>query len=244
MSDTVEKPVPCLDRAQKLIEMGFPIILRGVVGMGHVGWGNPHGEDAMRFLTALRNPNITQSEAEKALIERITGQLAENKPILAADIERLIDLAGPEVDQLLVQLAQAEKREMRLALARLCQQRLYGPPVVQVLAQLTKGDKEATVRSAATRALGVAAGWNNAAARDALIAVATDEAGKIMDRLLAAGQLGLVATMQHDCSNQDKTLFDALRSLLTDKNNPMRAVAQAGLDGKLVAKGEEVLPKR
>lgn len=238
-ADALQNPKAAGERAEKLITQGFPIVHRNVTGMGHDAYADVPGDDVFRWFDALRNPNIPLSEAERAFLEQTAARQAEGKAVPVASLERLADLAGPEVDKVLIQLAQSAKREQRLAAARLCQVRLYGAEVQQALIVLVT-DKETTVRHAALRALGVAANWNRMQARDALVVVAKDAAAKPADRVMAAGQLALAAVIQRACSNQDAVLFDTLRALLTDKSTQLRVVAQAGLDGQVTSRGDDI----
>jgi hypothetical protein len=167
-------------------------------------------------------------------VDEVTAKLKEGKSSPPqASFQRLLSLAGPEVDQTVALACQSERRETRIAAAMLCQQRLYGRPVLEALIALLK-DKDQQVRAVALRALGFAAHWQSPEACEALCALAKDTTRADGDRVNAAGQAGTTVPLQLFCVNHDTQIFDTLTELLSDKNPQLKMVAKLGLDGKLI----------
>lgn len=192
---------------------------------------------------AQRNRLIPLSEAEQKTVAELTAKLEDGKSTPPpATFLKLKSLAGPEVDKLMVGALQCERREWRLAAAKLCQERLFGKPVREALAKLLV-NKESQVLAATVRALGFAANWQFAEAQAALAAQASDASKPSTDRFNAAGQLGLATPPQLPCGNKDAAIFDTLKQLTGDKDARVKMVSQYGLDGKLLAEGETVTVK-
>jgi dienelactone hydrolase len=221
----------------------YRFVYREIAGADH-GLGGPAlapcREDAARWLHALRNRAIPLVAEEKAFVDDVTAKVKEGKTSLPASaFARLGELAGPEVEAAVVASLQSARTDVRRAAAALCQERAYGRPVLESLAAMLD-DKEAPVRAAATRALGVAAHWQAPEAVEALARAATDPARPAADRFNAAAQLGLTVPIQLFCVNREARVFDTLQALLGDKSDQVRMVARMGLDGKLAAEGQGV----
>jgi predicted esterase len=229
------------DACEQLKANNYRFVYREVEKADH-GLGLPCvkllREDAIRWMHAQRNRLIPLSVEEQKIVADLTAKLEDGKSGPSqATFQKLKGLAGPEVDKLLVGAIQCERREWRLAAAKLCQERLFGKPVREALAGLLT-DKDSRVVSTATRALGLAANWQFAEAQAALATQATDASKPSTDRFNAAGQLGLATPPQLPCGNKDATIFDTLKQLTGDKDYRVKTVAQYGLDGKLLPEGD------
>ena len=71
------------------------------------------------------------------------------------------------------------------------------------------------------------ANWRSQAAQQALIQLATNKSADVNDRLSATDALGYAVRLQVRGVRQDPPMFQALVSLLTDKDEPIRATANA-----------------
>ncbi|HET6251486.1 MAG TPA: HEAT repeat domain-containing protein [Tepidisphaeraceae bacterium] len=200
--------------------------------------GQPARQDAIRFMNALRNRAIPLTDAERKIVDDLSAKLSSGKwnPPTSA-YAPLLNLAGPETDALLVVALQSAKPTVRLNAASLCQQRLYGKPVLDALAVAMK-DKDAKVRSLAIRGLGLAANFQNPDAIEALAAFAKDTTNGSTDRLDAAGQLGVTLPLQLLSVNRQSQTFTALKALVDDKNSQISELASVSLDGKLTFDGQ------
>jgi TPR repeat protein len=117
---------------------------------------------------------------------------------------------------------------VRTAAAETCRHGIFGASTTAALAKLTS-DPVVTVRQAAIRALGMYAGWRYPAAQAALIQLATDKSAESFDRVNAGDALGYAVRLQVKGIRQDPPMFQALVSLLQDKDEPVRATAVAAL---------------
>ena len=71
------------------------------------------------------------------------------------------------------------------------------------------------------------ANWRSQAAQQALIQLATNKSADVNDRLSATDALGYAVRLQVRGVRQDPPMFQALVSLLADKDEPIRASANA-----------------
>jgi Sel1 repeat len=94
-------------------------------------------------------------------------------------------------------------------------------------ASLTKliSDPAVKVRRSAIRALAIYANWRYAPAQRALIELATNQSADPLDRLNATDAIGYAVRFQVKGVRQDPPMFQALVSLLQDKEEPIRATA-------------------
>ena len=81
------------------------------------------------------------------------------------------------------------------------------------------------VRRSAIRALAMYANWRYAPAQQALIELATDKSADPLDRLNATDAIGYAVRLQVKGVRQDPPMFQALVSLLQDKEEPVRSTA-------------------
>ena len=226
------------DAARDLAAAHYRLVYREYAGEKHIYAGTVQivaQPDAVRWLFTqrLRHAPATPAAAAALVEARAAAQGAAGAT--EAALAPLAELAGKEVDAVLVQaLAAAAAPKVRLAAARLCTTRLYGRPVLAALAPLAT-DKDAELRRTAIAALGLAANWQQADALAALEAVAADAHGK--DRAEATAQLGLAWPLQRLCSNQDAALKGALEALTADRDPSVHELAAQGLAGTLVRDG-------
>jgi predicted esterase len=238
--ETGRKSVEALQAAK------YRYVYRELAGADH-GLGGPGNapckKDAVLWIHSLRNRTVPLSDDDRKAVEDLTAKLKEGKsPPAPAALARLLDLSGPEVEAALAAAFGSDRAELRKAAAVLCQQRVFAKTVMAGLVPLLE-DKDAPVRAAAVRALGVAAHWNAPEALDALAALAKDVEKPATDRFNAAAQLGLAAPIQLFCTNREPRVFETLTALAEDKNGQLKGVARMGLDGKLVAEGQGVKVK-
>ena len=229
------------DSCQHLTDGKYHFVYRELTGDDHgLGGpgGNPARHDAIRYMNAIRNRVIPLSEAEKKIVDEMIAKLTSGKmnPPISA-YAPFLNLAGPETDAAVVLMLQSVKPEIRLNGVALCQQRLYGKPVLDALPALLK-DKDGKVRTGAIRALGMAADFQRPDAVAALATLAKDTMASLVDRTNAAGQLGLTMTLQLYCVNHDAGIFGVMNDLLEDKNSQIKGLAKVSLDGKLAFDGQ------
>src|SRR5262245_66398055 len=98
---------------------------------------------------------------------------------------------------------------------------MFGMSTTEALAKLTT-DPSVEVRQSAIRALAMYANWRYAPAQKALIELATNKTADPLDRLNATDALAYAVRLQVKGVRQDPPMFQALVSLLQEKEEPIR----------------------
>ena len=101
---------------------------------------------------------------------------------------------------------------------------IFGQSTTIALTKLVS-DPSAQVRQAAIRALAMYANWRYAPAQTSLIQLATNKSADPLDRLNATDALGDAVRLQLKGVRQDPPLFQALISLMQEKEEPIRSTA-------------------
>jgi TPR repeat protein len=113
---------------------------------------------------------------------------------------------------------------VRAAAAETCNHGIFGEATTAGLGKLV-ADSSPEVRNAALRALASYANWRSAAAQQVLIQQATDKSLDLDARLEAADRLAYAVKLQATGVQQDPPMFRSLVSLLSEKEEPLRAIA-------------------
>jgi len=198
---------------------GYHVIYREFEEMGARSYYPPSNDDAIAWATRLRNKNLAPSPEELKLLKPPTASAGGFFPALAL-------VGGAPAGAVLQKLFDSQDANLRAAAVETCSHGLFGEATVVALAKKV-ADSAAKVRQAAIRALGVNANWRSPAAQQALIQLATDKGADPSDRLNAADALGQAVKLQVKGVRQDPPMFQALVSLLGDKDEPVRSTASA-----------------
>jgi len=198
---------------------GYNVIYREFEDMGSRSYYPPSNDDAIAWATRLRNKNIAPSKEEKALLQAPT--VAQN-----GTFSSLVLVGGAPAGAVLQKLFESKDVNIRTAAAETCSHGLFGEATVTALAKLVN-DPSDRVREAAIRALGVVANWRSQTAQQALIQLATNTSANPTDRVRATDALAYAVRLQVKGVRQDPPMFAALVSLLTDKEEEVRAMANA-----------------
>ena len=196
---------------------GYHVIYREFEDMGARSYYPPSNDDAIAWATRLRNKNLAPSAEELKLLQTPLGSTGGFFPALAL-------VGGAPAGAVLQKLFNSKNVELRAAAAETCSHGLFGEATVAALAKRL-ADPAAKVRQAAIRALAVHANWRSPAAQQALIQLATDKSADAGDRLSAVDALGQAVKLQVKGVRQDPPMFQALVSLLADKDEPVRSTA-------------------
>ena len=204
------------DASARLQSKGYHLIYREFDELGDRTYHPPSNDDALAWATRLRNKNIAPSAEETKLLQS-PAPVNGYYPALAL-------VGGAPAGAVLQKMFTSSDVSVRAAAAETCTHGVFGDGTVAALAKLLT-DPAVQVRRAAVRALARYANWRYDAARQALIRVATDTGADPFDRLNATDAIGYAARLQVKGVRQDPPLFEALISLLEDKDEPIRSTA-------------------
>jgi TPR repeat protein len=203
---------------------GYHVIYREFEDMGSRSYYPPSNDDSIAWATRLRNKNIEPSPEELRVLKPYSSSAAP--AAIDGYFPALAMVGGAPAGAVLQKLFQSKDASVRAAAAETGSHGLFGEVTVAAMAELI-ADPSATVRQAAIRALGIDANWRSPAAQQALIHLATNKSADLTDRLSATDALGYAVRLQVRGVRQDPPMFQALISLLTDKDEPVRATANA-----------------
>jgi TPR repeat protein len=133
-------------------------------------------------------------------------------------------VGGAPAGAIIQKLLDSTDANARAAAAETCRHAIFNEATTVALAGKLS-DPSIKVRQTAIRALAMYADWRYATAQQALIRLATDQNADALDRLDAADSIGYAVRFQVKGVRQDPPMFQALISLLQDKEEPLRATA-------------------
>ena len=209
------------DAYLRLREKGYHFIYREFDELGDRTYHPTSNDDALAWATRLRNKNIAPSPEEAKLLKTFTG----NPPAPIDGYYPALALVGGAPAGAVVQkLLGSKDSAVRAAAAETCGHAIFDEATTVALAKLL-ADPSVKVRQAAVRALAMYANWRYAPAQRALVDLATNRDADPLDRLSATDAIGYAVRLQVKGVRQDPPLFQALVSLLQEKDEPIRATA-------------------
>jgi TPR repeat protein len=209
------------DAYLRLTAKGYHLIYREFDELADRSYHPPSNDDALAWATRLRNKNIPPSAAEAALLQAIGDA---PRPDANGYYSTLALVGGAPAGAVLQKLFLSKDASIRAAAAATCKHGIFDAPTVEALAKLTV-DPSPKVRETSIRALALYANWRDLAAQKALIQLATDTSADPRDRLNATDGLAYAVRLQVNGARQDPAMFQALVSLLEDKDEPVRSTA-------------------
>ena len=209
------------DAFPRLSAKGYHLIYREFDELGDRTYHPPSNDDALAWATRMRNKNIAPSAEESKLLKAFSGASPAAGewyyPALAL-------VGGAPAGAVLQKLFESKDASVRAAAAETCKHGIFGDSTAAALAKLIS-DPSDKVRHSAIRALAMYANWRYAPAQKALIQLATDKTADPLDRLNATDAIGYAVRFQVKGVQQDPPMFQALISLLQDKEEPVRSAA-------------------
>jgi TPR repeat protein len=209
------------DAYLRLKAKGYHLIYREFDELGDRTYHPPSNDDAIAWATRQRNKNIAPSAEETKLLKAFNG--APPAPVNGY-YPTLALVGGSPAGAVLQKLLDSKDAHVRAAAAETCRHGIFGQPTVAALANLV-ADPSIKVRHAAIRALAMYANWRYEAAQKTLIQLATDTSADPLDRLNATDAIGYAVRLQVKGIRQDPPMFQALVSLLQEKEEPIRSTA-------------------
>jgi len=207
------------DTFERVKNKGYHVIYREFEELGDRSYHPTSNDDALRWATRLRNKNLPLSPQETKLLEAFHS----DKPP-AGYYPTLALVGGPRAGAILEKLFRSSDAEVRAAAAETCSYGIFGETTTRALGNLLD-DSSVKVRTAASRALAAYANWRSAAAEQILVRRSLDHSLSLEARLDAADDLAQAVQLQAAGVPQDPAMFQALVSLLKEKDEPLRAVA-------------------
>jgi TPR repeat protein len=209
------------DAYLRLREKGYHLIYREFDELGDRTYHPPSNDDALAWATRLRNKNIAPSPEETKLLKAFAGA----PPAVAGGYYPALALVGgAPAGAVLQKLFESKDAAVRAAAAETCEHGIFGNAATVALAKLVS-DPSVKVRQSAIRALAMYANWRYAPAQEALIELAANKSAVPFDRLSATDAIGYAVRLQLKGVRQDPPMFQALVSLLQDKEEPVRSTA-------------------
>ncbi len=218
----LENHLACVrDTYPRLKAKGYHIIYREFDELGDRTYHPPSNDNAIAWATQLRNKNLAASPGERKLLDTFKGA-----PPAPADgyYPELALVGGAPAGAIVRELLDSKDASVRAAAAETCSHAIFNEATTIALTKKLS-DPAIEVRQAATRALAMYADWRYEAAQLALIQLAMDQNADALDRLNATDALGYAVRLQVKGVRQDPPMFQALISLLQDKEEPLRATA-------------------
>ena len=209
------------DAYSRLREKGYHFIYREFDELGDRTYHPPSNDDALAWATRLRNKNIAPSAEEAKLLKAFSS--APPAPV-DGYYPALALVGGAPAGAVLQKLFASKDANVRAAAAETCRHGIFGDATAAALAKLMT-DPSIKVRRSAVGALAMYANWRYAPAQQALIQLAIDKGADPLDRLNAADAIGYAVRFQVKGVRQDPPMFQALVSLLQDKEEPVRSTA-------------------
>jgi hypothetical protein len=228
------------DAYLRLREKGYHLIYREFDELGDRTYHPLSNDDALAWATRLRNKNLAPSAEEAKLLKAFGG--APPSPVNGY-YPALALVGGAPAGIVLQKLFESKEATVRAAAAATCTHGIFGDATTAALAKLA-ADPSVEVRQSAMRALAMYANWRYAPAQRALIELATNRSADSFDRVNATDAIGYAVRLQVKGVRQDPPMFQALVSLLQDKEEPVRAVASGILAPLYEPSGEGAQRRR
>ncbi len=228
----LENHIACVrDAYTRLKAKGYHLIYREFDELGDRTYHPPSNDNAIAWATRLRNKNIPPSPEETKLLKALQG----TPSAVDGYYPELALVGGAQAGALVQSLLDSRDLNVRAAAAETCSHAIFDESTTVALARKLS-DPSSKVRGAVIRALAMYADWRYETAQQALIQLATDQNADALDRLNATDAIGYAVRLQVKGVRQDPPMFQALISLLQDKEEPVRATA-AGILAPLYEPG-------
>ncbi len=199
---------------------GYRAIYREIDDLGARTYHPASNDDAIAWLSRVRNKNVALSAAERKMLAAAPRIGARGY------YDDLANVGGAPAGEVLTRLLASPDAATRLAAAETFSRGIFGEPATRALgARLTDTDRR--VRRAAARSLAMLANWRSQAAQDALTAFLADPAKAVepADRVRVADAVVTAARFQIKGVQQDAGLFHALVAMLEDGDEEIRTMA-------------------
>jgi hypothetical protein len=213
------------DAYARVSAKGYHVIYREFPELGARTYHPPSNGDAIAWATRLRNKNLPLSAGETELLK---GFSKRSEPAINAEgyYSDLALVGGKQAAAIVQKLLASDNPAVRAAAAETCRYAIFDEPTISVLATKVV-DSSPKVRRAAIRALAYNANWRSETAQKALVdfALSPEKALAPEDRVAAADGIAQAVRLQINGARQDPLLFQALITLLEDKDEELRTMA-------------------
>jgi TPR repeat protein len=210
------------DTYERVKAKGYHVIYHEFEELGERSYHPTSNDDAIGWATRLRNKTIPPLRRNR-IFSRPSRRLRRPHPLPATirPWRRWVELRRARCSKSSSYRATPVFGQPRPRPATTV---FFGEATTAALGKLI-ADSSPEVRNAALRALASYANWRSAVAQQVLIEGATDNSLDLDARLDAADGLDQAVKLQATGVQQDPPMFRALVSLLSEKEEPLRAVA-------------------
>lgn len=214
------------DAYARVSAKGYHVIYREFPELGARTYHPPSNTDALAWATRLRNKDLPLSAGEAALLKKFERRSVP-APNAQGYFSELALVGGKQAAPIVQKLLASENPGVRAAAAETCRYAIFNEETMSVLATKLKDDSP-DVRRSAIRALAANANWRSDVAQRALVDLATTPGKAVTpeDRVDAVDGIVEAARLQINGSRQDALLFQALVSLLDDRDEELRTMAE------------------
>ena len=205
---------------------GYHVIYREFAELGARTYHPPSNDDAIAWATRLRNKNLPLSAGETELLKKFTKR--NGARVNAQGYYSDLALVGGKPAG--ASRAEAARFRQRGGSSRRCRNVSSMPFSTKRPSLLSRSklvDSSPKVRRAAIRALASNANWRSETAQKALVdfALSPEKALAPEDRVAAVDGIVQAARLQINGARQDPLLFQALITLLEDKDEELGTMA-------------------
>jgi len=199
---------------------GYRAIYREIDDLGARTYHPVSNDDAIGWLSRVRNKNVPLSVAERKLLA------APPRVGPRGYYDDIAKVGGSPAGEVLTRLLASPDAATRLAATATFAHGIFGEAATRALGERLL-DSDRRVRRASARALAMLANWRSQAAQDALTAFLADpsRAKEPADRVRVADAIVTAARFQIKGVQQDAGLFHAMVAMLGDSDEEIRTMA-------------------
>jgi len=199
---------------------GYRAIYREIDDLGARTYHPVSNDDAIGWLSRVRNKNVPLSVAERKLLA------APPRVGPRGYYDDIAKVGGSPAGEVLTRLLASPDAATRLAATATFAHGIFGEAAARALGERLL-DSDRRVRRASARALAMLANWRSQAAQDALTAFLADpsRAKEPADRVRVADAIVTAARFQIKGVQQDAGLFHAMVAMLGDSDEEIRTMA-------------------
>lgn len=223
--DPVVKPKNILNAVATMRKTGTRHVFHNIRNGNH---GAPYSKnirpilwpDMIRWFSSIRNSKIALNPKEKASVDYFNKRVDKGYVITQRDIVKLQDIAGPELNSLLLKMATHKEQQNQRSFLEFCKIRFVGQSLMKEVIKLTKS-KYGAVKKEANEILRKAVHWHATEVIDYLCQIAANKDLKLDDRKNALALMQEYYFSKALCVIDNKWIKPKLSSLEGESNRSL-----------------------